>query len=102
MQVSNIRYCIEKSFTIGHSEDFKVTSRINVEERVFIDILEIGKEHHVYKVNIFLEDGSIIKDVYILNILGEVKLFNEHLLFDGRFNSCSINFCSMECLAPVE
>ena len=80
-----IRYFIGNDFTIGESEDLKVTTRVTVKDRVFLDIKEtLG--NHVLRINVYLEDGSVVKDAYYLNVSGDIRLQNENLLFDGRFN----------------
>jgi hypothetical protein len=84
--LKSIRYYIEKDFTIADCEDFKNTSKIYVKDKVFISILE-NINNLIYKIKIYLEDGTVIEDVYFLNISDDIKLYNKKLLFDGRFNT---------------
>jgi metallophosphoesterase superfamily enzyme len=53
---------------------------------VFVDIL--GENATSYRLRVFLLDGDVLVGWFLGKILeGTIIIHNQHLLFDGRFNS---------------
>lgn len=91
-----VRYCLQSDVvgymrfdmdTGGVNEDTAFQILASKDKPVFVDILhKINK--NVWELKLYYPDGTIINQCYLFpNIFDSIKIYNMHLLFDGRFNS---------------